>query len=82
MTEALNETVIEQGRPARPNRLGAAALQSARELTGEALGKQAGEVTIDEIAQQFTQAGFNTWPADTARTVRNLLASEFGFDHL
>lgn len=82
MTEAGKDFVIEHDTATNVVKFGSIALKAAQELTAVSLAKLSEEVTVDEIAQQFSQGGFNEWPAEVAHAVRNLLATEYGFDHL
>lgn len=82
MTEVTGEFIVQKDLHERSLRLGKLALEVARGLTAAALDKQASEVSIDEIAQEFAVEGFNDWPADVAATVRNVLATEYGYEHL
>jgi hypothetical protein len=81
MTERSGELTIErEERSVRT--LGAAAFESARLLTATATGLAVEEVTVNHVAAQFTAGGFNEWPADVAHAVRDVLATEYGFDHI
>lgn len=81
MTERSGELTIER-QEASVRTLGAAAFESARLLTAAATGLKLEEVTVGHVAAEFSTGGFNEWPADVAHTVRDILATEYGFDHL
>ncbi len=82
MTEVIGDTRFEHQTRPESLQLGVIAMQKARELTGKVLGKNADDVSIAEVAQEFTKGGFSEWEPDVAQGVRNVLAEEYGIDHL
>lgn len=82
MTEVIQDARFERTVNPKATQLGVLAMQTARQLTGEALGKNSDEVTIAEIAQQYAKGGFNEWEPEVAKSVRDVIAETYGFDHL
>lgn len=82
MTEVYPEQDFDREPSTADRKVGAAAIEAAKQLTAAALSKPVEEVTLTDLITEFSRAGFSEWPADVARGTRDILATEHGYSHI